>query len=1082
MANATPSDSHAALSTSPPAKSLSQSQQHTRTYQACIPCRRRKVRCDLGPVDNPHEPPCVRCRRESKECFFSATRRKRKPQDGGEGIDDDGPSDYEVRNGRKRLRDSIDSTPRHPALPTINANEAAAYDAAGTDQPLTPGGSVGRYQPLRRPTDPQLSTQDDAQKVNNETTAILQSKEVFSGHDALNLLFEAAGRTGDMDHDAHGSTTSQQRPMSVSGNTPGSQANLTSPATVGARPYTSPTMARSTVEPVVDPAISQSYTNEDGFDEAGYQSAIRAWSKFRFVRAGWFTAKEALAYMDYFYKYLSPLTPIVVPNFERYESHITLLTEEPMLVVTLLTVSSRYMTLTGPGSSSRPFAIHEKLWNYLQGMIDRMIWGQEQFGGGFCGAGAQQSCDVNPLSRKGLRALGTVESLMLLTEWHPRALHFPPGDDDDELMAREEPVSFAETNSNEQYRGIGGQRIDSWLEPCWRSDRMCWMLLGNALALAYEIGVFDETSEAEFQEENKNLPPAKVEAYFRRKNHLKELLLIYITQTSGRVGLTSMLPRSQRDASFLKSPDERLHERFEVLKRTGRIIREQSGTSPGRERRINSQEMVLYFWMEIAAIMERGNQQMFGNRRHTRELIKSEEYKKLLAEFQPMLRSFREHLDRYRHLIPPLMCDVLTIEYEYSRVYLNSLALQAVVERCIHNPLQNNVGAPPNGTPLGSLPSAKDPGAIPAALLMRMYGNDRFFIREVIDGCRNVLTVVVKGLEPGGYLKHAPVRTFFRIISVAIILLKTFALGATEDDVAISLGLMEEAVSALRGCIVDDVHVGNRFADLLMTLITCIKSRFVRMTTGGSGRASMQASRATSQSPNPPGMPGVASQQAPDGLGRPPQFMPPPGQGYPHVGNNANGAAPQWPAYGSSNSGLATPDGTGTGTRTPSLSQNHPLWGISTETYDPSANNISIMPPPSFGMGSPYQPHNHMLDGHNGPHFGGNGNNGGGGGGANGLGDGNAYGTSPSGGGGPNSSHAGNGAPGGGGPGGPDWLALPLDPLLNGFGPVDVNATTFGPDVGGYDLLDVLLNGSGLDGLGGNGGGGGGGGPVGHAA
>jgi hypothetical protein len=43
----------------------------------------------------------VRCRRESKECFFSATRRKRRQddEDDFEEIDD-----YEVRNGRKRMR------------------------------------------------------------------------------------------------------------------------------------------------------------------------------------------------------------------------------------------------------------------------------------------------------------------------------------------------------------------------------------------------------------------------------------------------------------------------------------------------------------------------------------------------------------------------------------------------------------------------------------------------------------------------------------------------------------------------------------------------------------------------------------------------------------------------------------------------------------------------------------------------------------------------------------------------------------------------------------------------------------------
>ena len=39
-------------------------------------------------------------------------------------------------------------------------------------------------------------------------------------------------------------------------------------------------------------------------------------------------------------------------------------------------------------------------------MVDRVLWGQEQFGGGFCGAGAEAASDVNPLTRKGLRTLG----------------------------------------------------------------------------------------------------------------------------------------------------------------------------------------------------------------------------------------------------------------------------------------------------------------------------------------------------------------------------------------------------------------------------------------------------------------------------------------------------------------------------------------------------------------------------------------------------------------------------------------------------------------------------------------------------
>ena len=114
-----------------------------------------------------------------------------------------------------------------------------------------------------------------------------------------------------------------------------------------------------------------------------------------------------------------------------------------------------------------------------------------------------------------------------------------------------------------------------------------------------------------------------------------------------------------------------------------------------------------------------------------------------------------------------LMRHVLMIEYEYSRVYINSLALQAIVERCTNNtPTRTKQMSFEEGVP------RTDSKAIPFTTLMQWYGDDRKYITEVTNGARNVLRVVVEGLYPNDYLKHAPVRTYFRIISVAIILLK----------------------------------------------------------------------------------------------------------------------------------------------------------------------------------------------------------------------------------------------------------------------------------------------------------------------
>ena len=206
-----------------------------------------------------------------------------------------------------------------------------------------------------------------------------------------------------------------------------------------------------------------------------------------------------------YYEYLSPLTPISPPTFRDPGTHPTLLIEEPILTVTLLTIATRYRQIPGPGGHCRSHAIHEQLWTYLRGMIERCLWGQEAFGGGFCGSGAESEAQTSSTApwrglRKGsLRTLGTIESLMILTEWHPRALHFPPAEATDELMLPSYDVSDTYSTDEEFIgrlpRGVGGKRIESWLEPAWRSDRMCWMLLSTAMGLSYELGVFDEIEE-----------------------------------------------------------------------------------------------------------------------------------------------------------------------------------------------------------------------------------------------------------------------------------------------------------------------------------------------------------------------------------------------------------------------------------------------------------------------------------------------------------------------------------------------------------------------------------------------------------
>ncbi|KAI2638245.1 hypothetical protein GGS21DRAFT_510320 [Xylaria nigripes] len=870
-----PTKSHSSSTTQP---------QHKRVYQACIPCRRRKVRCDLGSVDNPHDPPCMRCRRESKECFFSATRRKRKNEDDA----DDCQDEYILRNGRKRHY--LDDMP-----PVVAEDDRKSFNP----MPLTPAGSVSRDQPLRRidalhglhaTTGPRgasyvETTEDSNAQLENLEAQNVMRKGVYGPHDALDLLYKAAT-------DSPHSTQVRQEASPAATIAPATIQSPVAPSRKVPHTQSFALGGQAPIRPVtkladpIDPRLLPSDTADEKAEvenrlrrvenEPGYREALKAWARFRFVRAGWFTREEAVKYIVYYYEYLSPMTPVSPPTFRNPASHITLLTEEPILAVTLLTIASRYYSIRTTGGHCRSHAIHEELWRYLRRMVERCLWGQEAFGGGFCGSGADESQTSSTAPWRGLRkgslrTLGTVESLMILTEWHPRALHFPPEEAIDELMLPPREVCAPEADDDVVARpggSVGGQRIESWLEPAWRSDRMCWMLLSNALGLAYELGVFDDIDEL-LATNAITRPEYEDEAYRLRAIRIKRLLLIYLTQLAGRLGWTSMVPESIRKTDPVFS-----HRRPTT----------NEGTTPGTNPSVASNtfsyvpdveldDQIIQCWVGVSNAMHLGNERLFRSRKHTTEIIQSGSYTRLLKEFQPILKEWWEEFERFH--LPEFIHHILTIEYEYVRIYVNSLALQAVVERCTtnatgasSNPDGSHGIRGVNGNAELSPQTQNYLGNLPIGHLGRFGTEDQEYVKEVVSGCRNLLRTVVDGLFKGGYLKHAPVRTYFRIISGAMFLLKTFALGAPKSDVETSISLLDRTVHALRTCVVDDVHLGTRFGNLLESLTTRLRDRFKFASTATTTTATATATTAAEgKSPLPSGDPnkgsGLHGQMAP---------------------------------------------------------------------------------------------------------------------------------------------------------------------------------------------------------------------------
>ena len=198
-----------------------------------------------------------------------------------------------------------------------------------------------------------------------------------------------------------------------------------------------------------------------------------------------------------------------------------------------------------------------------------------------------------------------------------------------------------------------------------------------------------------------------------------------------------------------------------------------------------------------------------------------------------------------------------------------------------------------------------------------------------------------------------------------------------------SIDLMKNAAKCMKNCIVDDVHIGNRFAGLLSDLTDRVRTRLQVMKPNTSGNPSSRAG-------SPPPLNGGA--QAP--------MMPPPQP------------MQTWP-YQPGQMAPTSPDLTGNinGRSAPPF-QDGTLQGMTTEGYEPNNGTHSIMPPPYIFQ---YDAANSSANGFD-------------------FGDYTDESAQLQ-----------------------EWMALPLDPLFRSYNGADVGQTPYGPDVGGKDFLDVLL-------------------------
>jgi len=290
----------------------------------------------ISGVDNPRPPPCVRCRRESKRCEFSATRRKRKASD----IDEVDPP---LRRDERMMVGEVgtyndppsNGSPYSPQpVATSFERERAASRPQWSESSLN-AGQIPRSSPAQQYPHANGSTssghfQDTAreprslaytvngrgpgpgyalesgQHMMNKTAAELLSPTISNSHDALHLLSEAAGRTEDLNRQSIENRYASRQSAS-SFTSPGSSVTqVGTPRSTGRscpgaqRPGATGGYYQTSGSGPVDPQISDNRAQADSsadLQDPGYLDAVKAWSRLRFVRAGWLTVEEAMAYI-----------------------------------------------------------------------------------------------------------------------------------------------------------------------------------------------------------------------------------------------------------------------------------------------------------------------------------------------------------------------------------------------------------------------------------------------------------------------------------------------------------------------------------------------------------------------------------------------------------------------------------------------------------------------------------------------------------------------------------------------------------------------------------------------------------------
>lgn len=258
-------------------------------------------------------------------------------------------------------------------------------------------------------------------------------------------------------------------------------------------------------------------------------------------------------------------------------------------------VASRHLPAPGPAGATRSSFIHSRLWRHIEHLVQRITFGTEKY------------------SSAKSRTLSSLHALLLIVEWHPRLLHFPPENDgwDASLAAIIDDSAQPQDAKSEAAR----RWREDVFEPAKRSDRLSWMLVGLAITLAHELGVFDAADH-----EAERSTPSSVND---TKGRIRRLLYLYSHQLSLRLGCPNMFPQAEH-LGFQPHPTANL---------------------PHIDQSTKDRELLLSKWIDITKLLATATHMFFSNKSATKALLHSYRYVSLVEHFRPLLARWQSDLE-----------------------------------------------------------------------------------------------------------------------------------------------------------------------------------------------------------------------------------------------------------------------------------------------------------------------------------------------------------------------------------------------------------------------------------------------------